>query len=142
MNIRSVLGMLCLMSIIILSLPGISVMASTDNQVYDNIKENNEKEYSENSDALLNGDENQGDFLAFDDISLKAWNFYDSFYRMMKSIFPLAFISSIALGVIINIFARRNKSLKKFGLFGFMIGLPLVFILLVFGIPYLHGIFQ
>ena len=113
--------------------PSIVTLADSGNKVYDDMKKKNEEDFNKNFDKL--SEDEVEDAVTFDGV-------YDSFHHMAKRNFPLAMICTISLGIIIMIFARKNKSLFRFGLFGLVIGLPIVYIMIVFLLPSLEKIFK
>lgn len=66
---------------------------------------------------------------------------YYQFYAGIKSWAPVIAISSIGAGLLILIFSRYNKGLRRFGLYGLVIGVPLVLLVIVYGVGFLNGIF-
>jgi hypothetical protein len=111
----------------------------TSNRVYDELKEKNKRDFDNFFDDSSKTS-NEGNVDQVDNFIQKVWNIFSAFYRIIKSIFPLALISTMSLGVIIMIIARKNKKIQKFALYSFIIGLPLVYLGMVFGIPYLKYI--
>lgn len=68
----------------------------------------------------------------------------DDFYRVyagIKSWAPVIAISSIGAGLLILIFSRYNKGMRRFGLYGLVMGVPLVLLVIVYGVGFLNGIF-
>ena len=69
---------------------------------------------------------------------------FRAFYRMyltVRSISPILFLGSMGIGLILFISARNNKGIRKVGLYGFMIGIPLFLILFTYGIGILLDMF-
>lgn len=65
--------------------------------------------------------------------------FYSA-YSFIRLWAPLIGIFSIAIGVIIALFARKNKGLRKFGI-SVAIVMPLLLVFIVYGIGYLNSIY-
>lgn len=66
---------------------------------------------------------------------------YLRFYHVMSSVAPLICICSIIIGGLMMFFAKKNKRIRRMGLFTFIIGVPLLMIFGVFGLGILNGIF-
>lgn len=62
---------------------------------------------------------------------------FHAVYTFIKLWAPMIGIFSVAIGVLIAIFSRRNKGLRKFGI-SLAITIPLLLILIVFGVGYLY----
>ena len=54
---------------------------------------------------------------------------------------PILCVSSIGVGILICIVARHTKSIRKVGVYGFIIGIPIFLLLFVYGIGILNDIF-
>lgn len=65
-----------------------------------------------------------------------AENTYFYVHSALKSIFPLVFIGCIVLGILIIVFARKNKGLRQRVFLKFCICIPFIFLLLVYSMPY------
>lgn len=63
------------------------------------------------------------------------------YYSTVRSMSPILCVSSIGVGILICIVARHTKSIRKVGLYGFIIGIPIFFLLFVYGIGILNDIF-
>ena len=75
-----------------------------------------------------------------DKLTRKILNGYQRSYYVFRTLGPVISIFSIATGVFMMLLARHNKKLKRTGLMVFIIGIPAVVILLVFGIGIFNGI--
>lgn len=65
---------------------------------------------------------------------------YD-FYCVVKYVAPYIIIFSFLFGVIIVVLCRKNKGLRRFGLLGLMLGIPLSCIIGVLGFGYFCSMF-
>lgn len=66
--------------------------------------------------------------------------FYST-YNSIRLVSPVIFIVSIVFGVIGMLFSRYNKGAKRFFLVAFVIAIPILLIIIVFGIGILNSIF-
>lgn len=69
---------------------------------------------------------------------------FGGFYRTyltIRSAAPLICLGSFAIGLLLFLLASKNKRLKRTGLFVFMIGIPVLMLIIVYGIGILNGIF-
>lgn len=62
-------------------------------------------------------------------------------YSMIRSMSPILFVCSMGIGIVLWITARHNKVLRKIGIYGFMIGIPIFLILFVYGFGILMDLF-
>lgn len=62
-------------------------------------------------------------------------------YSMIRSMSPMLFVCSMGIGIVLWITARHNKVLRKIGIYGFMIGIPIFLILFVYGFGILMDLF-
>lgn len=65
----------------------------------------------------------------------------NSIYSEGKKAAPYIALGSFGIGFFIFLFARGNKRIRKFGVFGLMIGVPVVLIILVYGFGYVKHLF-
>lgn len=65
--------------------------------------------------------------------------FYSA-YSYLRSLAPIIGIIGTTVGVIIAVFARKNKGLRRFGI-TIAIVVPVLLVVIVFGIGYLNSIF-
>lgn len=68
-------------------------------------------------------------------------SFWEGFYDIhtkIKVLTPLLFVGSIVLGLLVAVFARKNKGLRQSALIVFCITIPVVLLLLVYGLPYIR----
>ena len=65
--------------------------------------------------------------------------FYSA-YSYLRSLAPVIGIIGTTVGVIIAVFARKNKGLRRFGI-TIAIMVPVLLIFIVFGIGYLNSVF-
>lgn len=63
------------------------------------------------------------------------------FYATVRSLAPYIFVGSIAIGILIMVAARMNKGLRRLGLYGFVIGIPVLLLIVVYGIGLLNDTF-
>ena len=54
-------------------------------------------------------------------------------YATIRSISPMLFLGSIGVGLLMFIFARHNKAIRRVGMYGFIIAIPLFLIVFIFG---------
>lgn len=69
---------------------------------------------------------------------------FGGFYRAylsFKTMAPFICVVSFAAGLVLFLFSTKNKRLRRLGLFGFMIGIPVVVLVIVYGVGILNGIF-
>lgn len=77
----------------------------------------------------------------FDKILRKFLAGYHRAYRVFRSLSTTIVICSVSIGVLIQVFSRENKRLKRTGRWIFMIGIPFVVFVIVFGVGALNSIF-
>lgn len=68
---------------------------------------------------------------------------FGGFYRAylsFKTMAPFICVVSFAVGLVLFLFSTKNKRLRRLGLFGFIIGLPMVVVFIVYGIGILNGV--
>lgn len=75
---------------------------------------------------------------AFQDVSSGAWEKIYDFHTILKDFTPLIFVGSIVLGFLVVVFSRKDKGLRQHALLSFCILIPLLTLLLVYGIPYVQ----
>lgn len=63
-----------------------------------------------------------------------------SVYGYLRTLSPILIIGAIVIGVLIAIFSRKNKGLRRFGI-TIAIVIPILVVLVVFGIGYLNSVF-
>jgi hypothetical protein len=116
--------------------------AETDNDEYvENYDSKSNKIYNDAMDRLLNEKPERMEGKDFGDrMTRVVLNGYLRTYYSIRSVAPLLCICSIALGVLIMAFSIHNKQLKRLGLYGFIIGIPVTVVLFVFGVGILNGV--
>lgn len=62
-------------------------------------------------------------------------------YQTLCKYMPHVMVLSIVFGILLFILARRNKSLRRFGLYGLCIGIPVCALIFIFGFGTMCGIF-
>lgn len=63
-------------------------------------------------------------------------------YARLKVIAPYVVVGSVVVGIIVFIFSSRNNGLRRFALFGLIIGVPFALILVIYGYGWLADIFM
>ena len=62
-------------------------------------------------------------------------------YSVIKRLSPAIAAISIVTGIIMIVVARRNKPVQRRGLYLFIIGIPLILGIIIFGVGILNGIY-
>ena len=123
----------------------LTASTGSGNVTYDDIKERSEKAFDKAMESLTNGSDSGGD-IPLDEKGGKIlawiWDKFDTFYVVIKGIFPLAFFGSIGIGILLLIIVRKNKAFQIFIIWILIIGIPILLVLVVFGIPQLKPIFM
>lgn len=68
------------------------------------------------------------------------WESYYDVHSKIKTFVPLLFVGSIMIGVLVVVFARKNKFLRQRGIVIFCIVIPVTLLLLVYGMAYVRPI--
>lgn len=113
-----------------------SIAEQVGSEVYDEFESAKDKEYNEGMDKILNqsGDKNGN---AGRDILIK----YYQVYGKLRQFSPYIITVSIFFGTVIAIFSRYNKGLRRFAIYGLIIGVPVVMLMIVYGLGYLNKLF-
>lgn len=101
------------------------------------IKKDTEKEYYALLDKYSNNDTGDDD-RGLGEILL--YYFY-RFYLVIKMYAAPISFTSIVIGSFIAYFCRSNKQMRRFGIFGLIVGIPLLMIFIVYGVGILNGIY-
>lgn len=117
-----------------------------ENRISDNIEKNKQledetfKKFSESADSVYyetldrltnSANESVTDGMPPDEYLLRSAL---RAYSTVRSLAPFIVLGSIGIGLGIWIAARKNKTLRKLGIYGFIMGIPLFVLLFVFGI--------
>lgn len=84
-------------------------------------------------------DNEEGNF--FDRMTRMILRMFYNRYGSLRTMAPLVSVMSIVLGGIIFVFSKKNKPRKRFALYGLIIGIPILMIVLVYGIGIANQIF-
>lgn len=106
------------------------------------VSEKTDKIYRDAADRLSdmeNLEEMEGKDI-FDKLARKLLRGFRKSYRMFRALSPLICICSICFGILLMILSTHNKRLKRMGLYAFIIGIPCIVLLFVFGIGIFNGI--
>lgn len=110
--------------------------SSSYNDHMDSIYEDAMNRYMNPDDAeVMEGDD------IFDKLTRKILSGYQRSYYTFRSLSPIIFISSLVIGILMMVLSRHNKQVKRMGLFVFIIGIPTIVLLIVFGVGIVNGIF-
>lgn len=119
----------------------IPVMAAEENDIYDSLHESIEKNWNDKMSGLKNSDQ----------IAIKGplperilRGIANSLYKQMSSIKGwslLVGVLSVGIGIFIAVAAKLNKKLRKFAITFFIITIPTLLIIMVFGIAALVSMF-
>lgn len=74
-------------------------------------------------------------------LSVRILKAFYRFYEGIKSTAALMITVSIFIGIMILVICKKNKQHRRIGLFFFIIGFPLLIILIVYGVGILNGIY-
>lgn len=77
---------------------------------------------------------------AFQDVNSGLWEKVYEFHKILKDFTPLIFVGSIVLGFLVIVFSRKDKGLRQHALMSFCIGIPVLTLMFVYGIPYVQAI--
>lgn len=103
--------------------------------VYDNVKEKgaNAAEQAGNTiNNVMDAGANYTDQKIFD-----FWEWFYSIHDTIKVFTPGIFVGSEVLGFLLIIFARKDKSLRKWGIVALCIVVPAIILFIVYGMPYI-----
>lgn len=95
-------------------------------------------EYNEIMERYANTDSASDDDRSIAEILLSTY--YDFYEKIRIWAAPISFVSMI-IGIFLAIFAKGNKAVRRFGIFGLAIGIPTLMVFLVFGVGILNDIF-
>ena len=101
------------------------------------IRKDTEKEYYALLDKYSDNDTETSDRGFIETI---LYHFYRIYLQIKMYAAPITFVS-IIIGSLIAIFCRSNKAMRRFGIFGLIIGVPVIMILMVYGVGILNSIF-
>lgn len=106
---------------------------------YEAFDNKTETVYYDAMDRILNSSNGEAD----DDITISEYLLKNAYrgYSTIRSMAPILCLSSIGIGILICIVARHTKSIRKVGIYGFIIGIPLFLLLFVYGIGILSDMF-
>lgn len=111
---------------------------------YNNISDKTEKEYYEYmerfGDSYSEPKQSHSVGDSINNLGHSVLSGLYALYSLIRQWSPLIGIFSVAIGVIIAIFARKNKGLRKFGI-SIAVSVPLLLIFIVYGIGYLNSIY-
>lgn len=136
--------------IVMLNMPALILAAqspeSEDNSfaaegahAYDNLKKNIEQSTLDGYDKLVNGTTGETDnILGGVDYAKKIWVTLFYILDVLSSIYKFVMVTSISIGVLVYLLARRNKKIRKFALYFLIIALPVIITLFRYGIPYIY----
>ena len=102
-----------------------------EDEAYYSFSVTNETVYYDALNRLLTPSTDNKEGMPFDESLLRGAL---RFYSTIRSLAPYILLVSIGIGVAIWLAARKNKTLRKLGIYGFIVGVPLFILLLVFGI--------
>lgn len=121
------------------ALPLRSVYAA--DAAYENMQE--KEEMPSVREEILAYDENSG-YVTVDGSRASAmiWDGFWQTYMVVKSILPIIICDSIIIGAIFVMLARKNKGFRRTCIVTFIITIPLLAILYVYGIPSMKSLFQ
>lgn len=109
-----------------------------ENVTYEKFDEKTDSVYNNAFEELVKPVEYTGEKPSLEERILRTgYGMYSTF----RSLSPILFIASEVTGLLLFIFAKHNKQLKRLGLYGFMIGIPVLLVLIVFGIGFLNDMF-
>jgi len=74
--------------------------------------------------------------------SAMIWDWFWQTYVVVKGVLPIIIGVSIIVGAIFVLCARKNKGFRRFCIVTFIITIPLLAILYVYGIPSMKSLFQ
>lgn len=98
--------------------------------------ENNTSVYSDVTGEIL---QQQSD-MAYSDLKNYDWSErYLNWCNQVKWYAPFIILISEGIGIFLVAVFKKSKSIRKTGLFVFIIGIPLVVLITVYGMCYLYG---
>ncbi len=110
----------------------------------ENFSDNIDRVYGDALDRLTDTEQEveqwEGDDI-FDKLTRKILAGWQRGYHTFRTLSPIICIVSITMGILIFTIARKNKRIKRAGLFVFIIGIPVAVLIAVFGIGVFNGIF-
>lgn len=151
-NSRKILLLLCLL--VLMTLTGCKsnavklVVGGDSNVNQEETKTATEKLEKKSDDTFdeamekFGADGTQKDIGSDTPIDEQIVSFFLKLYHALKEASPYIAVVSFVIGFLIFLFARGNKKIRKFGLFGLMIGMPLVMIVINYGIGYTKDMFM
>lgn len=101
-----------------------------------------DKIYDEAFERLMDPnviEELEGDDLG-DKLTRKVLGGYQRTYYAFRTLSPVICTGSMVLGILMMLLSTQNKSIKRTGLFVFVIGIPVTVLLIVFGVGIFNGI--
>ena len=98
-----------------------------------------DKIYDEAMEEAMSGfyseaKDNNEDGNIFDRMTRGIFRLYYNRYGSLKTMAPSIAVISIVSGGIIYLFSAKNKARRKFALYGLIIGVPILMLVLVYGI--------
>ena len=104
--------------------------------------ENMDKIYGDTLDRLMDTDEEVEQWEGkdiFDKTTRKVLTGWQRAYHTFRTLSPMICVISICLGILMYRFFKTDKGIRKVGLFTFVIAIPLVVIVIVFGVGIMNG---
>ena len=104
--------------------------------------ENMDKIYGDTLDRLMDTDEEVEQWEGkdiFDKTTRKVLTGWQRAYHTFRTLSPMICVISICLGILMYRFFKTDKGIWKVGLFTFVIAIPLVVIVIVFGVGIMNG---
>lgn len=94
-------------------------------------------------DEILKYDESSG-YATIDGSRTSAiiWDAFWQSYVVVKSILPIIICDSIIIGALFVMLANKNKGFRRTCIITFIITIPLLALLYVYGIPSMQSLFQ
>ncbi len=74
-------------------------------------------------------------------VSEQALSWYYYYYGQIRSWAGPIVVVSVSFGTLLLIFSKGNKRRRQWGLYGLIIGVPLLMVFLVYGVGILNGMF-
>lgn len=136
---KKMVWLFVIMSLLVMLLPVRPVFASGN--AYSNMQS---KEPTPSiRDEILKYDDSNG-YVTVDGSRMAAgiWDAFWQTYVVVKSILPIIIGVSIIIGAIFVMCARRNKGFRRTCIIMFIITIPLLSLLYVYGIPSMKELFQ
>ena len=104
--------------------------------------ENMDKIYGDTLDRLMDTDEEVEQWEGkdiFDKTTRKVLTGWQRAYHTFRTLSPMICVISICLGILMYRFFKTDKGIRKVGLFTFVTAIPLVVIVIVFGVGIMNG---